>query len=54
MRPFRWPITRSIDVISTTASAGQHVLKYTEYGGYYVDPRGRRLNPDLIADEAQN
>jgi hypothetical protein len=27
---------------------GQHVLRYTEYGGYYVDPRARRLNPDLI------
>jgi hypothetical protein len=30
---------------------GQHVLKYTEYGGYYVDPRGRRLNPDWIVDD---
>jgi hypothetical protein len=29
---------------------GQHVLRYTEYGGYYVDPRARRLNPELIAD----
>ena len=27
---------------------GQHVLRYTEFGGYYVDPRARRLNPDLI------
>jgi hypothetical protein len=31
---------------------GQHVLRYTEYGGYYVDPRGRRLNPGLIVDDA--
>ena len=30
---------------------GQHVLRYTEYGGYYVDARGRRLNPDLIVDD---
>jgi hypothetical protein len=29
---------------------GQHVLRYTEYGGYYVDPRARRLNPAWIAD----
>lgn len=27
----------------------QHVLRYTEFGGYYVDHRARRLNPDLIA-----
>jgi len=24
-------------------------LRYTEYGGYYVDERIRELNPDLIA-----
>ncbi|MEY4420385.1 MAG: hypothetical protein RLZZ498_981 [Pseudomonadota bacterium] len=28
----------------------QHVLRYTEFGGYYVDHRARRLNTDLIAD----
>ena len=27
---------------------GQHVLRYTEYGGYYVDPRARRIDPSLI------
>jgi hypothetical protein len=26
----------------------QHVLRYTEFGGYYVDPRGRRITADLI------
>ena len=30
---------------------GQFVLRYTEYGGYYVDPRGRRLDPTLIVDD---
>ncbi|WP_333845167.1 hypothetical protein [Limnohabitans sp.] len=28
----------------------QHALRYTEFGGYYVDPRARRLNPELITD----
>ena len=28
----------------------QHVLRYTEFGGYYIDPRARRLNADLITD----
>lgn len=26
------------------------VLKYTEYGGYYVDHRVRRVAPDLVID----
>ena len=26
----------------------QHVLRYTEFGGYYVDHRARRLNPDTV------
>ncbi len=26
----------------------QHVLRYIEFGGYYVDPRGRRITADLI------
>ena len=26
----------------------QHDLRYTEFGGYYVDPRGRRITADLI------
>ena len=28
----------------------QHVLRYTEFGGYYVDHRARRLNAELIND----
>ena len=28
----------------------QHVLRYTEFGGYYVDHRARRLNLELISD----
>lgn len=28
----------------------QNVLRYTEFGGYYVDHRARRLDPDLITD----
>jgi hypothetical protein len=35
------------DVFSCNQCA-QHVLRYTEFGGYYVDPRGRRVNADLI------
>lgn len=26
----------------------QTVLRYTEFGGYYVDPRARRIRPDQI------
>jgi hypothetical protein len=28
----------------------QHVLRYTEFGGYYVDHRARRLDATLIVD----
>lgn len=28
----------------------QHVLRYTEFGGYYVDQRARRLDATLIVD----
>jgi hypothetical protein len=28
----------------------QHVLRYTEFGGYYVDHRARRLDATLISD----
>lgn len=28
----------------------QHVLRYTEFGGYYIDPRARRLNATLISE----
>jgi len=29
----------------------QHWLRYTEFGGYYVDHRSRRLDPDLLVDD---
>lgn len=29
----------------------QHWLRYTEFGGYYVDHRTRRLDPTLIVDD---
>ena len=29
----------------------QHVLRYTEFGGYYVDHRARRLNATLIDND---
>ena len=35
------------DVFSCDQCA-QHVLRYTEFGGYYVDPRGRRITAGLI------
>lgn len=38
------------DVYSCNQCA-QHVLRYTEFGGYYVDPRGRRITADLINPE---
>ena len=28
----------------------QHVLRYTEFGGYYVDQRARRLDVEQITD----
>ncbi len=28
----------------------QHWLRYTEFGGYYIDPRSRRLDPALVVD----
>jgi hypothetical protein len=31
---------------------GHAFLRYTEYGGYYQDPRIRSLNPGLIDDAA--
>ena len=31
----------------------QHVLRYTEFGGYYVDHRARRLNPATLEMSAQ-
>jgi hypothetical protein len=27
-------------------------LRYTEFGGYYIDHRARRLDPALIVDTA--
>lgn len=38
------------DVFSCDQCA-QHVLRYTEFGGYYVDPRGRRITAGLIDPE---
>jgi hypothetical protein len=35
------------DVFSCN-QCSQHVLRYTEFGGYYVDPRGRRITAGLI------
>lgn len=29
----------------------QCALRYTEFGGYYVDPRARLLDPQLIVEE---
>ena len=29
----------------------QHVLRYTEFGGYYVDPRARRLNAATVCED---
>ena len=31
-------------------SCGTQYLRYTEFGGYYVDERIRELNPELIAN----
>lgn len=28
----------------------QHWLRYTEFGGYYIDHRSRRLDPTLVVD----
>jgi hypothetical protein len=28
----------------------QHWLRYTEFGGYYIDPRSRRLDPTRVID----
>ena len=36
--------------VHACSSCHQHVLRYTEFGGYYVDHRARRLNADLITD----
>jgi hypothetical protein len=35
------------DVFACT-KCGCGVLKYTEYGGYYVDHRARLIDPDLV------
>ena len=32
-------------------SCQQTVLRYTEYGGYYIDPRARRIHADLVSSE---
>ena len=30
---------------------GHTVLRYTEFGGYYVDRRARRIGPDAVLDD---
>lgn len=32
-------------------TCGRPYLRYTEYGGYYTDPRIRALHPDLVVAE---
>ena len=39
-------------VLHACQLCGQHVLRYTEFGGYYIDHRARRLNPAVIVDTA--
>ena len=36
--------------VNACSQCQQHVLRYTEFGGYYVDHRARRLNAELISD----
>ena len=33
---------------------GQHVMRYTEFGGYYIDHRARRLDPSVIVDTPES
>ena len=46
--PGYFPFNRC-DVYQCTR-CGCGVLKYTEYGGYYVDHRVRLVDPDLVVD----
>jgi len=46
--PKYFPYNRC-DVFACT-KCGCGVLKYTEYGGYYVDNRVRLLDPDLVVN----
>ena len=39
-------------VLHACQLCGQHVLRYTEFGGYYIDHRARRLDPEVIVDTA--
>ena len=32
-------------------SCGRHLLRYTEFGGYYVDHRVRALSPQRLVDD---
>ena len=36
--------------VNACSKCQQHVMRYTEFGGYYVDHRARRLNAELISD----
>jgi hypothetical protein len=49
--PTYFPYNRC-DVFACT-KCGCGVLKYTEYGGYYVDHRVRLLDPDLVINPSR-
>jgi len=44
-----FPTNRS--TVYACTQCHQFALRYTEFGGYYVDPRARLLNPLLIVKE---
>jgi hypothetical protein len=39
-------------VLHACQTCGQGVLRYTEFGGYYIDHRARRVDPKTIVDSA--
>jgi len=41
-------------VLHACRVCGQHVLRYTEFGGYYVDHRARRLDPEVVTDTPES
>lgn len=43
-----FPLNRS--QLFSCQQCGRWVLKYTEFGGYYMDSRARILDPKLIAE----
>lgn len=38
--------------VAACSGCGRAFLRYTEYGGYYVDARIRELNPSLLCGDA--